>query len=218
MPQANTDPEPLNRGAVHTRIATDADVDGLTATLTAAFQTDPLWGRWAFADAKDLAVWWRFYIGSALRYPCVWVRGDYAAVSVWIPPDGTELTEEEEERLEPLLDQLVGPRAPDIMKLVERFEASHPREMSALLPRPAWNPSRLSRTGARDSAFSTRIWRAWMPKGYRRTWSRPTRTTTLATSGWDSREVGEFTTPDGKRTVATMWRDVERPQAAGLSE
>ena len=26
------------------------------------------------------------------------------------------------------------------------------------------------------------------------------------------RQVGEFTTPDGKRTVATMWRDVRPPE------
>jgi hypothetical protein len=31
------------------------------------------------------------------------------------------------------------------------------------------------------------------------------------------RRVGEFTTPDGKRTVTTMWREVERPRAAATS-
>ena len=64
-------------------------------------------------------------LSSALRYRCVWVRGDYAAASVWIPPHGSELTEEDEERVEPLLEQLVGPRASGL-ELVERFEASHP--------------------------------------------------------------------------------------------
>ena len=106
-----------------TRIATEADLDGLTATLTAAFERDPLWGTWAFPDPADLAVWWRFYLRSDLRYRCVWVRGDYAAASVWIPPGGTELTEEDEERVEPLLEQLVGARAPEVMELVERFDA-----------------------------------------------------------------------------------------------
>jgi hypothetical protein len=38
-------------------------------------------------------------IGSAIRYPWVWISGDYAAAAVWIPPDGSELTEDEEERV-----------------------------------------------------------------------------------------------------------------------
>src|SRR4051812_20414935 len=109
------------------RIATASDLDGLTTTLTAAFEHDPLWS-WALPDPKDLAVWWRLFIGSALRYPTVWITGDYAAAGVWIPPGGTELTEEEEEKVEPLLRELAGRRAPVLMKVLERFESSHPRE------------------------------------------------------------------------------------------
>ena len=89
------------------RRAVASDLDGLTATLTAAFATDPLWS-WAFPDPDDLSAWWRYHIASALRYPWVWIGGDYAAASVWIPPDGIELTEEEEERVEPLIRDLVG--------------------------------------------------------------------------------------------------------------
>ena len=69
------------------RVATERDVDGVTATLTAAFEQDPIWG-WAFPEPESLEPWWRFYVASALRYPWVWVEGDYAAVSVWIPPEG----------------------------------------------------------------------------------------------------------------------------------
>jgi GNAT superfamily N-acetyltransferase len=217
MSQENVDPGPLNRGTTHTRIAADSDLDGVTATLTAAFQTDPIWGRWAFPDARDLAVWWRFYIGSALRYPCVWVRGDYAAASLWIPPDGTELTEEEEEKLEPFLDQLVGPRAPEIMAFVERFEASHPREvphyyLGLLGTHPdyrgrgigfgllAENLAKMDAEGVPTYLEST----------------NPDNNARYERYGF--RQVGEFTTPDGKRTVATMWRDVQRPEAADLQE
>jgi GNAT superfamily N-acetyltransferase len=215
MSQENVDRGRLNRGTTHTRVATDADLDGVTATLTAAFQTDPIWGRWAFPHAKDLAVWWRFYIGSALRYPCVWVRGDYAAASQWIPPEGTELTEEEEEKLEPLLHQLVGPRAPEIMALVERFEASHPREvphyyLGLLGTHPdyrgrgigfgllAENLAKMDAEGVPTYLEST----------------NPDNNARYERFGF--RQVGEFTTPDGKRTVATMWRDVQPPEAAGL--
>ncbi len=126
MSRENVDP---GREKIDTRVATAADLEGLTTTLTAAFEHDPLW-TWVFPDPKHLAVWWRFCIGSALRYPCVWITGDYAAASVWIPPDGTELTEEEEERVQSLFGELLGPRAPEALELLERFEASHPRQRS----------------------------------------------------------------------------------------
>jgi GNAT superfamily N-acetyltransferase len=214
---SQADPTAFNRGAMHSRIATDADLDGLTATLTAAFQNDPLWGRWAFPDAEDdLAVWWRFYIGSALRYPCVLVRGDYVAASVWIPPDGTELTEEEEERLVPLLHQLVGPRAPDVLELLERFEASHPKErphyyLSLLGTHPDYRGRGLGMGLLGENLAS--IDAEGVPTYLEST--NPHNTPRYERLGF--RQVGEFTTPDGKRTVATMWRDVH-PQAAGVSE
>ena len=104
-----------------------SDLDGVTATLTAAFATDPLWS-WAFPDPDDLSVWWRYFIASALRYPWVWISGEYAAASVWIPPDGIELTDEEERGVEPLIRDLIGARCDDIIELLNRFEASHPRD------------------------------------------------------------------------------------------
>ena len=79
------------------RVATEDDVDGVAATLTAAFEADPLWS-WAFPDG-GLADLWRLLVSSALRYPWVWVADDYAAASVWIPPGGIELTEAEEASL-----------------------------------------------------------------------------------------------------------------------
>jgi GNAT superfamily N-acetyltransferase len=196
------------------RVATDADLDGLTATLAAAFQTDPLWGGWAFPDPEDLAAWWRLHIGSALRYPCVWVAGDFAAVSLWIPPDGTELTDEDEERIPPLLDQLLGPRASDVMALLERFESSHPREephyyLSLLGTHPEHRGYGL---GMGLLAENLARMDAERVPTYLES-SNPDNNRRYERLGF--RQVGEFTTPDGKRTVATMWRDVQRFQAVG---
>jgi hypothetical protein len=112
---------------VEIRRAGPADLDSVTALLCEAFHHDPLW-RWAFPDDEHLAVWWRLYVTSALRYPSVWVAGDYAAASIWIPPGGTELTAEEEDGLAPMLRDLVGPRAAEVLEVLERFEASHPRD------------------------------------------------------------------------------------------
>lgn len=43
------------------RVATERDLDAVTEVLTAAFESDPVWG-WAFPDRADLEVWWRFNI------------------------------------------------------------------------------------------------------------------------------------------------------------
>jgi GNAT superfamily N-acetyltransferase len=198
------------------RVATTRDLDGLTETLSAAFETDPLWS-WAFPERDDLAVWWRFLIGSALRYPWVWITGEYAAASVWIPPDGDELTTEEEERIEPLLADLAGSRASEILELLERFEASHPREqphyyLSLLGTHPDHRGSGLGMALLADNLARTD---AEGVPAYLES-SNPRNNKRYERLGF--RQVGEFTTPAGEHTVATMWREAQALEAAGLKE
>lgn len=198
------------------RTASASDLDGVTTTLATAFETDPLWS-WAFPDPENMAVWWRFCIGSALRYPCVWISGDYAAASVWIPPDGIELTEEEQRRAQPLIRDLVGPRCDEIMELLDRFEASHPRDephyyLSLLGTHPehrgeglgmallAQNLERMDAEGVPAFLES----------------SNPGNNARYERLGF--RQVGQFTTPDDSRVVAAMWREAGATEAAGLSE
>lgn len=202
----------MSQENVEMRIATASDLDGLTTTLTAAFERDPLWS-WAFPDPADLAIWWRFMIGSALRYPWVWISGDYAAASVWIPPDGTELTDEEEGQVEALVRDLIGPRAPAVIDLLERFESSHPRD------RPHYYLSLLGvhpdhRGEGLGMALLAEILEHLDAEGspsYLES-SNPGNNHRYERLGYQ--QVGEFTTPDGERTVATMWRD----EAAGLRD
>jgi GNAT superfamily N-acetyltransferase len=205
---------PLPTGTVknvETRIAKTSDLDGVTATLTAAFERDPLWS-WAFPDSGKMEIWWRLHIASALRYPCVWITGDYAAASVWIPPDGIELTEEEEERIEPLLAELVGPRATQVRGLLERFETSHPRK------RPHYY---LSLLGVHPDHRGKGLGMALLAENLEQLdaenfpsyleSSNPGNNHRYERLGF--RQVGDFTTQGGERTVATMWRDVEaRPE------
>jgi ketosteroid isomerase-like protein/ribosomal protein S18 acetylase RimI-like enzyme len=187
------------------RIATEADLDGVTRALTAAFEHDPLWS-WAFPDPAALAVWWRFCIRSALRYPCVWVAGDYAAASVWVPPGATELTEDEEARVKPLLTGLAGPRAGQIIELVSRFEASHPRDV------PHWY---LSLLGTAPDARGRGLGMGLLAENLSDMDAEGVPTYLESTNPDNNaryerlgfRQIGEFTTPDGARTVATMWRD-----------
>ena len=195
---------------IEIRTAEPADLDRLTALIAEAFMDDPLW-RWAFHDEEGMAAWWRFWIGSALRYPCTWVAGDFAAASVWIPPGGVELTDDEERRVEPLLRDLVGPRAPQVMALLERFETAHPRDTSHYY---------LSLLGTADRHRGQGIGMALLAENLRRIdaermpahleSSNPANNQRYEQTGF--RWSGEFTTPDGERTVATMWRD---PTTAG---
>ena len=178
------------------RVAGEGDLEGVTETLWLAFGQDPVW-RWAFPEHDGLRPLWRLLVGSALRYPWVWIIGDYAAASVWIPPHGTELTHEEEQQLEPF--------GHEILELFERFEDSHPRTephyyLSLLGTHPdhrgqgigmellAQNLERIDAEGAPAYLESTNPVnnRRYESVGFTRT--------------------GEFRTPGEEHPIATMWR------------
>jgi len=112
------------------RQVTDAESEQVTELFTLAFDDDPTWG-WAFPDPeKRMAhhrIWWGLYMHSALQYGCVWMTEDGGAASLWIPPGEPELSEEDERRVEPLLRELVGAHADDVLTLLDRFDANHPR-------------------------------------------------------------------------------------------
>jgi GNAT superfamily N-acetyltransferase len=187
------------------RVATESDLDPLTTTLRHAFRDDPLWS-WAFPGGAGLEAWWRLLISSALRYPWIWIAGDYAAASVWIPPDGSELTGDEEERVEPLLDDLVGSRAADVMELLERFEDSHPRDrphyyLSLLGTHPGHRGRGLGMALLAENL--ARIDQERMP-AYLES-SNPDNDRRYQRLGFA--RLGEFSTPDGSHTVTTMWRE-----------
>src|SRR5262245_2542197 len=113
------------------RAATAPDLPELVETISLAFHDDPTW-RWAFPDPdlrqQQYAAWWGLLIGSALRYPWVLRTDGFEAVAVWSPPGAVELTDEETDRVEPLMESLVGERAPDVIELLDSFEANHPHE------------------------------------------------------------------------------------------
>ena len=113
------------------RSATSDDLDAVTETISLAFHDDPTWS-WAFHDPArrqaQYAIFWRLLIAGALRYPWVLMTESCGAAAVWIPPGGTELATEDEARVAPLLDELVGPHASSVMELLARFDAAHPHD------------------------------------------------------------------------------------------
>lgn len=185
------------------RVASEHDLDGITATLTAAFEADPLWS-WAFPH-KGLAELWHLFISSALRYPWVWVAGDYAAASVWIPPGGIELTEAEEASLAPRLDELVGSRASEVLSLFERLDHAHPDEpphyyLSLLGTHPDHRGKGLGMALLAENLAMIDSER--MP-AYLES-SNPENDSRYERLGFV--RAGEFQRPDGRLTCSTMWR------------
>ena len=186
------------------RVATEEDLDDVTETLTAAFERDPLWG-WAFPDRERLASWWRFHVSSALRYSWVWTTDDYSAASVWIPPGGVELTEEEEGRVESILSDLVGPRAAEVLELLDRFERTHPHDVPHYY---------LSLLGTHPDHRGKGLGMALLAEGLTRIdTERMPAYLESSNSANDHRyerlgfeRIGEFTRPDETVTVSTMWR------------
>lgn len=114
------------------RVATASDIEPIVSTITTAFFNDPLWGP-AFPDeplrAEQAAILWRLCATSALRYPWTLVTAGAEAVAVWIPPGGTELTEQEEDGLEELLRKAAGAEpAQSVMGIFDQLEAAHPHD------------------------------------------------------------------------------------------
>ena len=188
------------------RVATEEDVEPVTRLLTDAFASDPLWS-WAYPDRADLERWWRLHVRSALRFPWTWVLGDYAAVALWIPPGESELTAGEEAGVESLVAELAGSRAPEVLELLDRFDAAHPADgpphyyLSLLGTDPA------RRGNGHGMALLehnlARIDGEGMP-AYLES-SNPGNDPRYERRGF--RRVGAFDRPDGQLTVATMWRD-----------
>jgi GNAT superfamily N-acetyltransferase len=190
---------------VRSRVATASDVPAVTATLTAAFAGDPLW-RWAFPDLDDLEAMWRLCITSALRYPWLRMLDDAAAAALWIPPGGTELTEQEEVDLEPMLRGRIGDRAEAVLELIARFEQTHPSDrphyyLSLLGTHPDHRGKGLGMALLRENLdlIDAEGLPAYLES------SNPANDTRYEGVGF--RKVGAFTTPDGAHTVATMWRE-----------
>lgn len=112
------------------RICGPADLDTVVGILVGAFHDDPTWSR-VFPDEvrrpAHLRALWGSFVAGALRYPATWLASGAAATAVWIPPGGTELSEEQEVELELALIELLASGADQVMGVLDAFEEAHPR-------------------------------------------------------------------------------------------
>ena len=193
---------------LNVRSATEADLQAVTETISLAFHADPTWSG-AFPDEarrqEQYAVFWSFMITAALRYPWVLMTDGAEAAAVWIPPRGTEIAEEDEERIDPLLEELLGPRAGEAKELFARFDAAHPHDephyyLSLLGTHPSAAGRGLGMALLAENL--ARIDREHMP-AYLES-SNPANNHRYQRHGFE--RTGEFLPPGGEIPVTTMWR------------
>jgi GNAT superfamily N-acetyltransferase len=91
---------------------------------------DPVWSvALATPDGRTdhHAAYWRMFVDGAFEQGGVWLLDDAAAVSVWIPPGGNELSPEAMSALAVYNLAALGPTgAREMQDLYDRFEANHP--------------------------------------------------------------------------------------------
>jgi GNAT superfamily N-acetyltransferase len=190
------------------RRVTEIEADQVTELFALAFRDDPIWA-WAFPDtAKRLEhhrAWWGLCVHSALPYGSVWMTEDGGAATLWIPPGKPELSEQNEARIEPLLRELVGSHADEVMVLLDRFDANHPRQPShyylSLLgthPGHRGQGKGMGLLAANLAALDEHGLPAYLESSNRANDARYERLGFV--------QVGEFAAPGGGPTVACMWR------------
>jgi GNAT superfamily N-acetyltransferase len=199
-------------GELAVRRASAADVDLVTAIISRAFAQDPLWGHaMARPDGGTAhhAVLWQPFIEGALRYPCTWLTRGAEATSIWIPPGGTEMTPEQEQRLADLAADYLGPAAGDYLELLSRFDAAHPRaEPHYYLTLLGTHPDHRGRgIGMRLLAHALEQVDAEHLPAYLES-SNPANNRRYASVGFEPH--GEFRYPGGGPAVTTMWRPASR--------
>ncbi len=137
------------------RIATDDDIDTVTETIALAFADDPVW-RTAFRRSDGSRAhhraYWRVFVEGAMPHGMIHLADHDAAVAVWIPPGGDEMTEEQEEQLRGVVVENLGSDAQKAMfALWDRFDWIHPQtEPHAYLSLLATHPDHRGRGIAQD--------------------------------------------------------------------
>ncbi len=110
------------------RTARDTDIDAVTECITLAFADDPIWSvalRRADGRTDHVDAYWRLFVEGAMRFESVSIADHGAAVSVWLPPNGSELSDAQAEALDELLSRTLDePSIAAIHELYRRFEAS----------------------------------------------------------------------------------------------
>lgn len=190
------------------RVATQDEAGTVTELVVRAFYDDPTWA-WAFPDPyarrDQHRAFWRLFVDGALRYPWVWLAAGDVATSIWIPPGGIDMSEDQEAAMAALLADQPDPVASRVSRASELFEAAHPRQephyyLSLLATDPA---HRGHGHGLSLLADNLRRLDAEGASAYLEA-SNPANVPLYERYGFTL--LGAFDLPEGGPTVHTMWR------------
>jgi GNAT superfamily N-acetyltransferase len=191
--------------SVSARRATKADIEAVTTIINLAFADDPIWSRaLSGLDGAQRRPFFRLFAEGILRYPWTWLLDGDAAAALWVPPGGTEMSPEQEERFMDLASGL-GPEAEDFRELARRFEAAHPHEephyyLSLLGTHPDHRGKGL---GMQLVAHNLALIDEEHCAAYLES-SNPANNHRYARVGFEP--IGEFAYPGDGPVVTTMWR------------
>jgi GNAT superfamily N-acetyltransferase len=192
------------------RVTTD-ELDAAVDTLERAFRTDPVWHvalEGLGGGEARVRRYWRFYVEGARRYDTAFASAGAGTVSIWIPPGGTELSDDQEAGLRLLVEQELDPaQAAALFELWERFDANHPHDrphayLSLLATRPDLSGHGL---GQAHLAADLARWDAMGIPTYLES-SNPGNNHRYERQGYVP--VGQFETVLDRAVVTTMWRPV----------
>jgi GNAT superfamily N-acetyltransferase len=115
------------------RLATSDDAAAVTDVLVDAFADDLMWGSsWAFPDprtrSENRRAVFRILVEGALRHRWTWMTSGATAASLWIPPEGSELSARQEAALSTLLDESIPGSLDRVLAGFALIEAARPRE------------------------------------------------------------------------------------------
>ncbi len=192
------------------RPATRGDLDRVTETITLAFADDPVWDvALAGLDGSTAhhAAYWRMFIEGAFGYGTLFMTDGAAAVSVWLPPDGSELSDEGLAEAHALVDRSLAPdRAAALYELWDRFETVRPAEPHMYLSLLATHPEHRGRgIGLGLLADDLARWDAAGVPCYLES-TNPSNDHRYERAGF--RRIGGFVSVIDQTPVSTMWRSV----------
>jgi GNAT superfamily N-acetyltransferase len=193
------------------RVASPQESGDVVSILVGAFYDDPTWS-WAFPDpslrAEQHRRLWALFVDGAIRFPWVWLTEGNTATSVWIPPNETEFSDEQEAALEAGIVEMLGEKSPRALHLLKMFDQAHPRGV------PHFFLSLLATsTGHRGHGYGLRLLaenlrqidETGMPSYLEA--SNPANVPLYMRHGFEV--LDSFTVPEGGPEVFTMWRDAQ---------